>query len=325
MYSIAVILPYFLNENGHWPDYIDWFFASCMANSTIDFFIFTDDESKLKYNEEKNIKVVIMTFEECAELVKEKLDGAVLPYPYKLCDYKPAYGVIFEKWVKNYDYYGFCDCDLLFGNIREFFPDSKLEVYDKLMILGHFQLSKNTEEVKQYYKLEWPATSKYKDGTTWEKVKYSEKHFGWDEGLCVPQLVKENGKPIYRDMKCFSNIYQRVKAGKHMYEKLIDKNDAANRPFQMWQWKNGGIFHINTLTKKATPKLYIHFTERELKFEPYVGQKEIYITENSELKSKVTFKDSICVWDCFRVLTKKVFVWICWKMNHLGEKQPWEM
>ena len=325
MYSIAVILTYFLNGKGHWPGYIDWFFASCKANSTVDFFVFTDDETMQRHNEAKNIHVVNMSFQECSELVSKKLDGAILTKPYKLCDYKPAYAVIFEEWVKDYDYYGFCDCDLMFGDIRGFFPDSILEKYDKLMILGQFQLSKNTEEVKHYYKLDWPKGSKHENTRTWKKVVTTENYCGWDEGLGLPQVVRENGKPIYRTLKNFSNIYQRIKGGKHMYDKLIDKNDAANRPFQMWQWKNGGIYHINTLTKKETPKLYIHFTERELKFEPYVDQKEIYITENSELKSKVTFKDSVCVWDCCRVLTKKVFVWIHWKLTHLKGKQPWEM
>ena len=91
-----------------------------------------------KHNEAKNIHVISMTFQDCADLVNKKLDGAVLTKPYKLCDYKPAYAVIFEEWVNKYDYCGFFDCDLLFGNIREFFPDNMLEKYDKLMILGHF-------------------------------------------------------------------------------------------------------------------------------------------------------------------------------------------
>jgi len=323
MYSISVILPYFINNNGHWPDYIDWFFASCKANPTVDFFIFTDDESKLKYNVEKNIKVIKMTFAECAALVNEKLDGAVLTFPYKLCDYKPAYAVIFEDWVKDYDYYGFCDCDLMFGNIREFFPDSFLEKYDHFLLLGHFQLFK--KENRYDYKLTWPINSKYKDGKTWAIVKESEKNFGWDEWDGVPQLIRENGISIYWERKIFSNIYQPKKNGKHLYKKLIDKNDGANRPFQIWQWKNGGIYHINMITKKETPKLYIHFTERRLKFNSYEGQREIYITENSELKNRVSFKDSICIWDWFRVITKKIFIWIKWKLTHLRGKQPWEM
>ena len=44
-----------------------------------------------------------------------------LDHPYKLCDYKPAYGYIFPEYTKGYDYWGHCDMtDCIFGNLRKF-------------------------------------------------------------------------------------------------------------------------------------------------------------------------------------------------------------
>ena len=40
--------------------------------------------------------------------------------PYKLCDYKPVYGLIFDEDLQDYDFWGHCDVDLIFGDIRKF-------------------------------------------------------------------------------------------------------------------------------------------------------------------------------------------------------------
>lgn len=324
MYSICVLLPYFLRDKGHWPEYIDWHFASAKANSSVDFYIFTDDHSILKWAEADNINIINMTFEDCVDLIHKKLGDVKIDKPYKLCDYRPAYGVIFEDYIKNYDFWGWCDCDLIFGNIREFFPDKTLEKYDKLMVLGQLQLSKNTKEVNAYYKLDRPEGSRNAD-FSWEMVSGTFEHQGYDEGTGVPMLVRENAKPILWDLKAFSNIYQPVKNGRHMYDKIIDKNDVANRPFQYWVWRDGGLYHIDALTKKKTAKLYIHFTERKLKFEPYNNQKMIYVSENSELKSTISFKDTVAGFDFLKVISKKIVTWIKWKLTHHGKKRVDEM
>ena len=324
MYSFCVILPYFLNKTGHWPSYVDWFFASCKANETIDFYIFTDDESVNKWNDVKNINIIYMTFEDCAKLVNRKLDGAVITKPYKLCDYKQAYGVVFEEWVHKYDYWASCDCDLMFGNIRAHFTDNVLKKYEKMMVTGQFQVTKNTKEANHYYELARPENSKFKD-CNWERVKSSEANFGYDEGNGVPMLVRENGKPILWDMKMYANIHQRRRGKQRLYNRLIDKNEAANRPFQYWHWKDGYIYHVDAVTKKKTSKLFIHFTQREMKCDKYVNQKEVYITENSELKDSIRFRDTIAGWDFVRVMTRKTCVWIKWKLTHLKGKKDWEM
>ncbi len=329
MHSLAIIHPYFTRGTGHWPNYIDWFFASCEANKTIDFYIFTDDHSVSRWESVPNINIVYMTFEECQKRISERLDGAVLTKPYKLCDYKPAYAVIFEEWIKDYEYWGSCDCDLMFGDIRSFFPDDLLDKYDKFMVFAQIQLSKNSYEVNHYYELPRPENSKYNnsryDNRNWEKVKTTEAYCGYDEGSGVPQLCRENGKPILWERKFGANIYQEVKNGKKMYKKLMDKNDPVNKLFQAWEWTKDGLYHIDMITKKRYPKLFIHFTERKMKPVPYVSQDKIFITVNSDIKDKVSLWESFTGLDYVRLMTKKIFVWIGWKLTHLKGKKSWEM
>ena len=79
------------------------------------------------------------------------------------------------------------------------------------------------------------------------------------------------------------------------------------------------------ITKKRYPKLFIHFTERKMKPVPYTDQDKIFITVNSDFKDKVSLWESFTGLDYIRLMTKKVFVWIGWKLTHLKGKQNWEM
>ena len=73
-----------------------------------------------------------------------------LDHPYKLCDYKPAYGYIFAEYAHGYDYWGHCDMtDCIFGNLRKFLSDDFLSGADKFMFLGHMTLYRNTDEINR--------------------------------------------------------------------------------------------------------------------------------------------------------------------------------
>lgn len=77
--------------------------------------------------------------------------------PRKFCDLKPAYADIFRDEVELYDYWGFCDMDIIWGDIRSYMTDDILNNYDiissrKNAISGHFNLFRNTPQINQLYK-----------------------------------------------------------------------------------------------------------------------------------------------------------------------------
>lgn len=54
-----------------------------------------------------NVKWYFKSFSELQELFQSKFDFPILlNTPYKLCDYKPAYGDIFSKYLGGYDFWG---------------------------------------------------------------------------------------------------------------------------------------------------------------------------------------------------------------------------
>ena len=116
MKSIVVIFPYF----GKLPPQYDIWRASAIRNPSVDFMFFTDAEIA-PY---KNIIVHKMRFEDFRLIVQKAFDfQIILDRPYKLCEYKPAYGYILKDYIKQYDFWGFGDLDLVYGNIRTFITD----------------------------------------------------------------------------------------------------------------------------------------------------------------------------------------------------------
>lgn len=55
---------------------------------------------------------------------------------HKHCDYKSAYGYIFEIYLEDAEYWGHCDIDTILGNFDFFLSDLLKCDYAKLFCLG---------------------------------------------------------------------------------------------------------------------------------------------------------------------------------------------
>ena len=105
---------------GTYPWYFSYFIHSCSYNPTIDFYIITDNQQIIN-NKPENVKIIYKTLEEIKALASKKLGFALnINCPYKLCDFKPAYGFLFPELIKDYDFWGHGDLDVVYGNIRNF-------------------------------------------------------------------------------------------------------------------------------------------------------------------------------------------------------------
>lgn len=124
MKKICLINCFFGNK---WPSYFQYFLTSCKSNPTVSFLFFTNLEIKDK---PENVTIVPMTLKDFNKITSSKLGFEVnILEPYKLCDFKPAYGKIFEDYLQSFDYWGYCDIDLVFGNIRKFITTALLTNY----------------------------------------------------------------------------------------------------------------------------------------------------------------------------------------------------
>lgn len=145
--KILLILVYF----GRWPSWLQAFLASCRANPTINWLIFNDCETPRC--PPANVCFISSSREDVAKLAEERLGMPVrIPSNRKLCDIRPAYGVIFSDYIKDYDFWGHCDIDIIWGSIRSFYTKELLDKYDvistrKSRLAGHFTIFRNTSEI----------------------------------------------------------------------------------------------------------------------------------------------------------------------------------
>lgn len=147
---IAIVIPYF----GKWEPWTPLFFETARRNTSIDFLVFTDcDPDGL---EAGNITFHRVSFEAYCDRIAGLLDGFRPVNPYKICDYRPMFGRIHESEFRGYDFWGWCDIDILLGDVRAFYDRDILAHHDVLSthadrISGHFAVFRNTKRNRRMY------------------------------------------------------------------------------------------------------------------------------------------------------------------------------
>ncbi|WP_157488253.1 DUF6625 family protein [Dyadobacter crusticola] len=148
--EITFIIPYF----GPPPAWMPFFLESCHANPDCTFLFFSDT---MPEGTRQNVKVVRMTLADLKALAIARLEMPVsLENPYKVCDLRPAFGIIFDDYLKTSVFWGTCDVDMVLGNIRNFFPNELLSRYDVLSakreyLVGHFTLFRNNRKINRLF------------------------------------------------------------------------------------------------------------------------------------------------------------------------------
>jgi len=106
---------------GALPPWMNAFLLSCSYNKSIFWHIFSD---RPKPNGcPSNVLWDQISVSEFNERASSKLgfSAEIRPeFAYKLCDFKPFYGLIFDDFLKEYDFWGNCDLDIIWGDLRRF-------------------------------------------------------------------------------------------------------------------------------------------------------------------------------------------------------------
>lgn len=281
MKTIAYIIPYF----GKLPEMFDLWLKSCALNPTIDWLLFTNDKTEHQYP--NNVKVTYMTFTELVSKIQSKFPFKILvPSPYRLCDYKVAYGHIFEEELNNYDYWGYCDLDMLWGNIRNFLTDDILNNYEKIGYLGHSTLYKNTEKLKFIYQSPVNQKEIYKDFFTTNSLTnyfFDEK---WINIICNAQKIRTYTELIFADIIPWSP--------KFILSYSKNEQMSKNR-HRIFTWENGKLYSKSFYKEKIYTDefMYIHFLKRRMTLKKGILQaKQLLIIPNiiKEYDKKISKK-----------------------------------
>ena len=144
MKSIAILFPYF----GTLPPQYGMWRASALRNISIDYIFFTDCDIEGA----QNIIVHKMHFTDFRHIFTEAFDfPIVLDRPYKICDYRPAFAYVLEEYIKGYDFWGWGDLDVVYGDLRAFITNDILSRYKMISGWGHLTLYHNDKDTNTFF------------------------------------------------------------------------------------------------------------------------------------------------------------------------------
>lgn len=229
MKSICIIIPYL----GKWPRWFSIYLETCRYNPTINWLFFTDCSAPKGINQ--NIKFLKMDLRDFNSLASKKLGLKVNlknNYIYKVVDFKPAYGIIFEDYLNKYDFWGYSDLDVIYGDIRKFVTSDMLETYDvitakKEYLVGHFTLYKNCDKINKLYQ----KTRDYK-----RVFIHTEKRYNFCECSKDWSNLGQGGS-IFAKRSIKENVPYLIKYG-------------MNRAFELFRW--GGHFWLTREVESMT-------------------------------------------------------------------------
>ena len=263
---------------GAYPWYFPYFLHSCRFNPTIDFLLLTDNNDP-DLELPPNVKLIPYSMEQFkADAAKVLGFEVAVESGYKLCDFKPAYGHIFSDFIKEYDFWGYCDVDVIFGNIRAFMTDELLDEYDIISarhdyLTGCFALYRNNPFMRELFQ----------QSKDYRKVFTDPRNFFFDETNFAFEAFE---KGLH-----YSQIRTEVESMTHVVRRLQEANQLkAYFEFQIVEgfagnmlWKQGTLiyrrqfeamlYHLVRFKRKYAEPLDLY---RKIPDEFRIGKKKIY-------------------------------------------------
>lgn len=283
MKKACFVIPYF----GKVPATMPAFLRSCSENPDYSWLLVTDDRTEYAYPE--NVQCKYCTFSDFVHRVQACFDFPIaLNKPYKICDFRAAFGIIFAEELQEYCFWGHCDLDQYFGKISRFITDEILDQYDKILCLGHFTLFRNTEFINNMY-----LNADTKNGQGYRQAFSEEKHWIFDEwpedNTSINRIMKQqNVNTFYRhdafcDLVPFCSCFQRY-IFDHTTEKWIKEN-IRNTVFV---WDKGTLYRCyydrdKGLVREET--LYVHIRQRKMKMTAFSNNTEVFAISPNRIVS----------------------------------------
>lgn len=139
---------------GQWPSHFQFWLKSCSYNPEIHYFL-VSDISVVGCDIPENVHIIRESFAEVQARIARKFPEIQVSVdrPYKLCDFKTAYGYIFEELFAGYDYWGYYDIDTIWGNILKFVPENEDGHLLKIFPCGHLCFIRNQAPWNKVYEL----------------------------------------------------------------------------------------------------------------------------------------------------------------------------
>lgn len=139
---------------GTWRGWINLHLESCARNPDVTWFLL-HDQTTLPAHQPPNVRFVSTSLPHLASRF-QNLTGreCSLTTPYKACDLKPLLGPLFPELVADFEWRGYCDTDLLWGNLQRYITNEELARHDIITshvcaIVGQFTIFRGIDLPRQ--------------------------------------------------------------------------------------------------------------------------------------------------------------------------------
>lgn len=243
----VLILPYF----GTLPEYFPLFLKSVAYNPQFDLLLVTDC-NVCEHRVPPNVRVMQCTFDEIRQRICNTVGRKVcLARPYKLCDYKPLYGLVFERELCDYDFWGHCDADMLWGNLGAYLTPLQLDAYDKLLVHGHFSIYRNVALVNEAALRHANAPCGFNIAANTDQTCY------FDE-IGMQLVAQRTGMRVWQDPRFADILPSRYQL------KLAPVCASKNQNRQRFFWEDGHVWRYAPATQTVDEFMYIHMQKRSM-------------------------------------------------------------
>ena len=172
--------------------------------------------------------------------------------------------------MKEYDFWGHCDCDLIFGDIRKFVTEAVLDNYKKIFTRGHLTIYHNDPETNAFYRTQGEKNIR--------KIYGNPHNVAFDEWPGISNIWKQCGGGYY-DAMPFDDIiagldgfYPTKRNGKNVHggpyhEGNTDESERFKRMRHItYQYNKGNLFRLwldgHELCSEEI--LYVHLQKRNM-------------------------------------------------------------
>jgi hypothetical protein len=227
---ILLLMPYF----GRWPEWFFIFLETCKHNPSVEWLFLTDCGEVRPAP--SNVRFVRMPFAEMRSLSSQKLGRSVkLPMPFKICDLRLCYAKIFDEFIAGYDFWGFGDIDVVYGNLSGVLKGEALShdiiSFHKDHLSGHLCLFRNNEIINTLY----------------TRIKNFEDALGSNDYLVFDELLLAGGTAYSSQQKYIDDeslkslsicAFEAFSTPFSLYKPWID---GTFRFPAEWTWENGQL------------------------------------------------------------------------------------
>jgi Family of unknown function (DUF6625) len=244
---------------GKWPSYFNIFLHSCQLNPSVSFLFISDNSRPLEAP--PNTHFISLTLSEFNALATRCLGfNTHITEAYKVCDLKPAFGLLFKDELTEFDFWGHIDIDLVLGNIRHFLTDSLLSGLDVLSakkeyLVGHFTLYRNTLSVNTLYQ----------NSKDYRLVFMSEEYHCFDECsfLWFDLLKGHSIDALDTAIESMTHVVKQLESHGKLrthFQTVMEEQDTVDANGNLVEWKNEIHWNQGKLTTMSGRELmYFHF------------------------------------------------------------------